>query len=151
MVAKSLYTKINYPILRYSDVLLMYAEAQNEYDGTPSQKAYDCVKAVRDRAGIKTKDFSFYDNDSFRSLVRNERGRELCFESLRKYDLIRWGIFVKSMNEYSKFAKDPRWAKDVKAGQAAAIGAAVYEKHIVLPIPAVELGVNKLLKQNPLW
>ena len=151
MVAKSLYTKINYPILRYSDVLLMYAEAQNEYDGTPSQKAYDCVKAVRDRAGIKTKDFSSYDNDSFRSLVRNERGRELCFESLRKYDLIRWGIFVKSMNEYSKFAKDPRWSKDVKAGQAAAIGAAVDEKHIVLPIPAVELGVNKLLKQNPLW
>ena len=77
--AKRLYTTINYPLLRYADVLLMYAEAANEYEGAPSQAAYDCLKAVRDRAGIKTRDFSEYDQASFRELVRNERGRELCF------------------------------------------------------------------------
>lgn len=151
MIAKSLYTKINYPILRYSDVLLMYAEAQNEFEGAPSQTAYDRLKLVRDRAGIKTKDFASYDFNSFRELVRNERGRELCFEALRKYDLIRWGIFVKSMNEYSIWTKDPRWSKDAKANYAAAIGAAVADRHVVLPIPAIELGVNDLLVQNPLW
>lgn len=151
MEAKSLYTKINYPLLRYSDVLLMYAEAQNEYDGNPSPKAYSCVKEVRDRAGIKTLGFASYDNASFREFVRNERGRELCFESLRKYDLIRWGIFVKNMKAYGQWAADPRWSKHSKAGYAAGIGESVDKRHIVFPIPTIELGVNKLLVQNPLW
>lgn len=151
MSAKNLYTKINYPLLRYSDVLLMYAEAQNEYDGAPSQESYDCLKEVRSRAGIDTKDFSLYNGETFRQLVRNERGRELCFESLRKYDLIRWGIFVKSMNEYSVWTADKRWSKHDKAVYAAAIGKAVEDRHIVLPVPSIELGVNSLLSQNKLW
>lgn len=152
MDSKRLYTCINYPLLRYSDVLLMYAEAVNEYNGAPSQTAYDKVKEVRDRAGIKTKDFSEYSSyEAFRDLVRNERGRELCFESLRKYDLIRWGIFVKTMNEYPRWTNDERWVKNTKADYAAAIGAAVQDKHVVFPIPAIELGVNKDLVQNPLW
>jgi hypothetical protein len=113
--------------------------------------AYDCVKAVRDRAGIKTKDISEYDKDSFRELVRNERGRELCFESLRKYDLIRWGIYVEEMNNYTKWAADERWTKNAKAQRAATMGSYIKPMHVVLPIPAIELGVNDLLVQNPLW
>ena len=95
MDSKRLYTGINFPILRYSDILLMYAEASLELTGSVEATAYDCVKQVRDRAGIATK--ASYDPISFRNLVRNERGRELCFEALRKYDLIRWGTFVESM------------------------------------------------------
>jgi hypothetical protein len=152
MDSKRLYTGINFPILRYSDVLLMHAESVLEYSGAASQVAYDCVKAVRDRAGIKTKGFAEYTQpDSFRQLVRNERGRELCFEAIRKYDLIRWGIFVESMKDYIKDAGDERWSKDVKASYAAEIGRSVQNKHIVLPVPAVELGVNTKLVQNPLW
>lgn len=150
--SKRLYTQINYPLLRYSDVLLMYAEAYNEYNGSITEEVYNCVKAVRDRAGIATKPFSDYDSESFRQLVRNERGRELCFESLRKYDLIRWGIFVDVMNtQYAKDAADDRWSKNAKATYALNIGSSVQPKHVVLPIPAVELGVNKELQQNPLW
>jgi len=148
--AKLLYTTLNYPVLRYSDVLLMYAEASNEVSGV-SQEAYDCVKAVRDRAGIKTKAMSEYDKESFRELVRNERGRELCFESLRKYDLIRWGIYVEEMNKYTEWTADERWSKNAKAARAASIGGYVKDMHIVLPIPSIELGVNDLLVQNPLW
>ena len=129
----------------------MYAEASLEYSASVSQEAYDCVKAVRDRAGIKTKDMSEYDVASFRQFVRNERGRELCFEAIRKYDLIRWGIFVDAMKGYIKDAGDERWSKDVKASYAAEIGRAVQQKHIVLPVPSVELGVNTELVQNPLW
>lgn len=151
MNAKNLYTKINYPLLRYADVLLMYAEAQNEYEGFPSQKAYDCLLEVRERAGVSTALFSSFDYEGFREIVRNERGRELCFESLRKFDLIRWGIFVDAMNEYSTWTADERWSKNGKAQYAARIGAAVQERHIYFPIPAVELGVNKDLKQNKLW
>lgn len=148
--AKFLYTTINYPILRYSDVLLMYAEASNELGGV-TQKAYDCVKAVRERAGIKTKDMSEYDQASFREMIRNERGRELCFESLRRYDLIRWGIFVEEMNKYTEWAADPRWSKNVKSNRAASMGSYIKPMHVVLPIPSIELGVNDLLVQNPLW
>ena len=151
MDSKRLYTGINYPLLRYSDVLLMYAEASLEYSGEVSQEAYDCVKAIRDRAGIKTKAYADYDAASFREFVRNERGRELCFEGIRKYDLIRWGIFVEAMNGYVKAATDDRWSGSAKASYAAAIGNAVQPKHVVLPVPSVELGVNTLLVQNPLW
>ena len=148
--AKLLYTTINYPILRYSDVLLMYAEASNELNGV-SQDAYDCVKAVRDRASIKTNDISSYDKNTFRELIRNERGRELCFESLRRYDLVRWGIFVEEMNNYTKWSADERWVKNTKAQRAASMGSYVKPMHVVLPIPSIELGVNDLLVQNPLW
>ena len=151
MDSKRLYTAINYPLLRYSDVLLMYAEASLEYNGAVSQDAYDCVKAVRDRAAVKTNDFASYDVASFREFVRNERGRELCFEGIRKYDLIRWGIFVEAMNGYVKDATDERWSGSAKASYASAIGSAVQPKHVVLPVPSVELGVNNLLVQNPLW
>ena len=149
--AKLLYTTVNYPILRYSDVLLMYAEASNELDG-PTEKAYQCVKEVRTRAGVATRDFAEYGKATFRELVRNERGRELCFESLRKYDLIRWGIFVDEMHGYTQQVADENWNKEKSLSViAATIGNNVMEKHIFLPIPSIELGVNKLLVQNPLW
>lgn len=148
--SKSLYTTINFPILRYSDVLLMYAEASNELSG-PTQEAYDCIKAVRDRAGIATKEIGAYDKESFREFVRNERGRELCFESIRRFDLIRWGEYVKCMNEYTQWAADSRWSENVKSTRAANIGGAVSERHVLLPVPSIELGVNKELKQNEQW
>lgn len=149
--AKNLYTQINYPILRYSDVLLMYAEAITESGGDLNE-AYDYVKQVRDRAGILTRDKSEYSSqESMRQFIRNERGRELCFESLRKYDLIRWGIFVREMRLYSQWISDSRWSTNAMATRAGVLGTNVQEKHIYQPIPATELGVNKLLKQNPMW
>lgn len=154
MSAKDLYTCINYPLLRYSDVLLMYAEADNEFTGTPSQEAYDCVKEVRDRAGIETKPFADYSSyTDFQQFVRNERARELCFESLRKYDLIRWGIFVESMKDYLTDTQAPEWpAGNLTATQAAQIiGQNVQARHVLLPIPSIELGVNTSLTQNKLW
>ena len=151
-MSKSGYTRINFPILRYSDVLLMYAEAVTELGGDLTE-AYGCVKQVRDRAGIKTRDMADYSSQSaMRQFIRNERGRELCFESLRKYDLIRWGIFVREMRNYSQWTADGRWSKNAKTVLCAeTIGSNVQEKHIYQPIPATELGVNKLLRQNPMW
>lgn len=149
--SKQLYTGINFPIMRYSDVLLMYAEASLEYTGEVSQEAYDAVVLVRSRADIATLAKSSYTPETFRQLVRNERGREFAFEATRKYDLIRWGIFVESMKDYVSDATDNRWADSAISGYASKIGNAVQPKHVVLPIPSVELGVNTLLKQNPLW
>lgn len=150
--AKNLYTGINFPILRYSDVLLMYAEAINEVSAANAGEAYDYVKQVRDRAGIATRDKGEYaSQEAMRQFVRNERGRELCFEGLRKYDLIRWGIFVEEMRKYTQWQGDARWSGNAMATRAAVIGTNIQEKHIYQPIPATELGVNKLLKQNPMW
>ena len=50
-----------------------------------------------------------------------------------------------------KAATDERWSGSAKASYASAIGSAVQPKHVVLPVPSVELGVNNLLVQNPLW
>lgn len=152
LTAKMQYTNINFPILRYADVLLMYAEADLESTGTVNQDAFDCVKLIRDRAGIKTRDMGEYDAESFRQLIRNERGRELCFEALRKYDLIRWGIYEQEMKKYVDMAKDENVVKDASiAGYYKRIGEAVQHKHIVLPIPSIELGSNTELHQNKLW
>lgn len=150
--AKRLYTTINFPLLRYSDVLLMNVEASLEYYGEVRSEAYDRLKLVRNRAGIATRTKDEYDVESFRTLVHNERGRELCFEALRKFDLIRWGEFVDTMHEYSMWVTDDRWVKDEARTQyASTMAASVQAKHILFPIPTIELGVNKLLKQNQLW
>lgn len=149
--SKLLYTTINFPILRYSDVLLMYAEASNELSG-PTKEAYDCVEKVRTRAGVSTLGLDKYDKNSFRELVRNERGRELCFEALRRFDLIRWGIYVNEMHGYAQQTADERWANSASlASRALNMGGYIEKKHELLPIPAIELGVNKELVQNELW
>src|SRR5690606_29838644 len=84
----------NFPLLRYADVLLMFAEAENEMNG-PTEEAYDAVNQVRARAEAYA--FTGLDQDDFRQAIRDERARELCFEGLRKFDLIRWGIFEQAM------------------------------------------------------
>ena len=92
-----------------------------------------------------------YDVESFRQLVRNERGRELCFEAVRKYDLIRWGIFTDAMKDYNRYSGDTRWSEVGTTQYALKMSSSVKPQHVLLPIPTIELGVNTLLKQNELW
>lgn len=152
MTAKRLYTTINFPILRYADVLLMYAEAVNEYRGAPDELARECVRRVRSRAGIATDEHQLNGYAEFRTLVRNERARELAFEGLRKWDLIRWGVFVEAMHAAGAELQTENKYKnggivDFAAGNYANVSA----KHVYLPIPAKELAVNHALRQHPLW
>lgn len=152
MSAKSLYTTINFPILRYSDVLLMYAEAINEYAGAPDEQAKEAVREVRRRAGIATDESQLGGQASFRNLVRNERARELAFEGLRKWDLIRWGIFVERMHlAGTNVPTESMYLNKTITDYAAANYANVSSRHIYLPIPTKELAVNHALQQNPLW
>ncbi len=152
MSAKSLYTTINFPILRYADVLLMYAEAINESAGVPDELAKESVRKVRTRAGIKTNEATLGDYRSFRDLVRNERARELAFEGLRKWDLIRWGTFVESMRKAgTNVPADSKYINGTIVAYAAANYANVVQRHTYLPIPTKELAVNHALRQNSLW
>jgi len=152
MSAKSLYTTINFPILRYADVLLMYAEAINEYAGAPDDQAKDAIREIRKRAGVKTDESLLGDYRSFRDLVRNERGRELAFEGLRKWDLIRWDTFVEKMhNAGTNQPTENKYRNVSYTNYASANYANVTARHIYLPIPTKELAVNHALRQNPLW
>jgi hypothetical protein len=83
-------------IIRYADILLMYAEAQNEYAG-PDVSVYNAVQAIRQRAGLSP--FALpagLNKDQVREVVRNERRIELAFEEQRFWDIRRWKI-AKSM------------------------------------------------------
>lgn len=149
----------NFPLLRYSDVLLMQAEAENEVNG-PTALAYNAVNKVRRRAyGLSTEVPSTIADvpsglspDQFRQYIRDERARELCFEGVRKGDLIRWGIFFNTMNEMvteinasnASFTNKSRWV----LGYTTAATSARYQ---LLPVPSLELNVNKALKQNEGW
>jgi len=100
------YFGLKWQILRYADVLLMFAEAENEINGS-SAAAYNAVNMVRRRgygkpinaadpavdltSGLSKSDF-------FKAIVK-ERSLELGGEGVRKYDLIRWNLLATAINE----------------------------------------------------
>lgn len=143
------YTPINFPLLRYSDVLLMFAEAQNKAEGTPSVESIAYVNEVRTRANAP--EVTITDSDDFQRLIEDERGRELCFEGLRKMDLIRWGKYKSAMEKVSLYATDARWSSGRQYLLVYATNGATSDRYQWLPIPTRELGLNNLLQQNQAW
>jgi hypothetical protein len=100
------YFGLKWQILRYSDVLLMYAEAENELNG-PTAGAYSAVNQVRRRGygkAIGTADATvdlpagLVKADFFKAVVR-ERSLELGGEGVRKFDLIRWNLLATAITE----------------------------------------------------
>ncbi len=148
------YTPANFPLLRYADVLLMLAEAENQVNG-PTQVAYDAINAVRRRGYGKPVSVANATADltaglspqQFQQAVQDERSRELCFEALRKPDLIRWGIFIPTMKAVAAEFK----AYNGTYAYGALAGNNVAEKHLLYPIPSGEISVNKAASQNPGW
>ncbi|KAF2330717.1 RagB/SusD family nutrient uptake outer membrane protein [Flavobacterium daemonense] len=149
-------TGINFPILRYSDVLLMLAEAENRVNG-PTAIAYDAVNQVRRRGyGLDINTASTASDlptglsqGAFQLAIEDERARELCFEGLRRLDLIRWGKWLQRMQDTGTYmgANAPSTAlKNMKIEYTNAV-----EKNMTLPIPLKEMGLNSKLVQNPLW
>jgi hypothetical protein len=143
-------TPINFPVIRYSDILLMFAEADNEINKAPSAEGYEALNQVRRRAYGKdphtpdiTIDISGKDYPEFQQIVREERARELCYEALRKYDLIRWGIFVREMK-----AVLPTLPGGVFYTAAFSN---VTDRNVLFPIPTRELSLNRALTQNSGW
>lgn len=143
------FTAINFPILRYADVLLMRAECENEVNGAPTTEAYNCINEVRRRAGLKPIPAGL-DHDQFLAKIKDERAMELCFEMTRRWDLIRWGDFVKNMNALAPRAKSGlNW----KLGPSNVYTYfQVSDAYNYFPIPSSEMNVNKLIPtNNPGW
>lgn len=88
----------DFPVLRYADVLLMYAEALNEESYSANGEAFQYLNAIRGRAGVATYDAtSLPDQNTFRKAVWNERRLELALECDRWFDLIRTGTAIEAM------------------------------------------------------
>ena len=96
------YFGVNWPLVRYSDVLLMFAEADNEINHGPSSDAIAAFEQVRVRGfggnssliGTTPTDY-----DGFFSAIMKERSLELGGEGMRKYDLIRWNRLASRLQE----------------------------------------------------
>lgn len=128
----------NLPILRYSDVLLMYAETLNELNRTAEAIPY--VQQVRSRAGL-TNVLTGLNKAALQTLIAKERQVEFCFENQRWYDLKRTGKAVEVMTAHGQREKA---AKSFLYPESYAI----QPNKLTAPIPAVEISVNKL-EQNP--
>ncbi|MCS3801322.1 RagB/SusD family nutrient uptake outer membrane protein [Niastella sp. OAS944] len=97
---------VNWSIMRYADVLLMFAEAENALNG-PTGLAKDALKQVRNRAfadadkAVKVDAYvnALGDQQSFFNALVNERAYEFGGEAIRKYDLIRWNLLVSKIQE----------------------------------------------------
>ena len=133
---KETYTYTNYDfrtdndvvILRYADVYLMYIEAMMEQgNGTTSDAlAVKCMNEIRERAGLSSV------TSVTRDELRLERRRELAFEGLRHFDLIRW-----------------KTAKEVMNSLVTPAGKCTFEDHMyVWPFPLSEMDVNPQLDQK---
>jgi hypothetical protein len=85
---------------------------------------------------------------ALRTIIRDERARELCFEGLRKFDLVRWGLFNTAMSNC-------RNAINASTSTNKTRYLVTYNnvrlRDTLLPIPSSELSVNNLMTQNPGW
>ena len=117
---------LNYVMMRYADVLLMKAEALNETDDATSAK-YDCINAVRHRAGVSN--LSGLTKDQFRDAVLKERLLELNCEHHRRTDLIRFGKLAEQVH-------------------AAFPDITLSEKNNLYPIPQQAIDSNSAIDQS---
>lgn len=103
------YTNINWIMIRYSDVLLMFAEAENYLMGGPTSEGVDALKQVRRRAfkGNETvvdgENYMSMSESQFLDALVTERWWEFGGEAIRKYDLIRWNKLEERLNAAKAF------------------------------------------------
>ena len=91
---------VNLPIIRYTDVLMMYAEAVNQISG-PTNEAVAIINRVRSRAGLADlTSAQTAGKDAFLTAIKHERRIEFAYEGLRWNDLIRWNDGVSVMNKF---------------------------------------------------
>lgn len=150
----------NFPLLRYADVLLMYAEAYAaDINANPEEEvlAYECFNRVRRRGhGLSEEtadtsvDFPRTPNKTaFLEEIRDERARELAYEMLRKDDLVRWGIFYQRMK--SSELIPPTSLRSSEYNYCYRTVSNVEPRDVRWPIPAAEMNVNGKLVQNEGW
>lgn len=126
---------LNWPVIRYANVLLTYAEAANEAGG-PSAEVYSAVNAIRARAELD--DLSGLSKELLREAIWKERWYELCYENKTWFDMVRlrkaFDVETKQFENY--------------VGHRFTYGPVVSERELLFPIPTSEIQNNSNLSQN---
>jgi hypothetical protein len=127
----------NIPVIRFADVLLMYAESKNEAEG-PDQSVYDAIDRVRTRASLPG--IPAGTKDEVRERIRHERKVEFAGEGVWHSDIRRWKIGVELCNHPIKgFVGNTLRTR------------AFGEREYLWGIPSMEIDLNPSIQQNPGW
>jgi hypothetical protein len=152
----------SFPIIRLTDLFLMYAEALNEANG-PSAEVYKWIDSVRLRAGIPGVEESYalaaqqyrnkpYSKATLREIIKRERMIELAFEGQRFYDLRRW---KDALTYYNQPIRGWNYLEDTAEKYYTIT--TVWDKRVfttrdyLWPLSTRSIVVNANLKQNPGW
>jgi starch-binding outer membrane protein, SusD/RagB family len=137
---------------RYAEILLNYAEAQNEAVG-PDQSVYDAVNAIRSRAGMPALPAALSQAE-MRDRIRAERRVELAYEEHRYFDVRRWLIAEQVENEQAqgiRITKNGDGSLTFQVKEALG-GKNFQQQHYWFPIPMDEINAsNGAIDQNPLY
>jgi len=143
-----------FPLMRYAEILLNYAEAQNEYAG-PSKSVYDAIEAIRKRAGLST--YTLYPSltqEQMRTIIHNERRIELSFEGHRFFDVRRWLEAADTQNKQMFGMEVKRVGKSVTYTPFKVRKHGFRDAMYFWPIPQSEVAKSvgdNVLVQNPEW
>jgi hypothetical protein len=133
-------TDNNFPIYRYSDVLLALAEALNEQNKSP--EALPFLNQVRQRANVPVT--NEVNQVALRNIIANERRLEFAFENKRWFDLVRTGKAIEVMNQHGA------QLKVIYAGEGymPPLSYNVTEDRLLFPIPLREIQIGKLVQNK---
>jgi hypothetical protein len=139
-VAGSRRNDLNVPQIRYAEVLLIYAEAQNEV-AAGTQDAYDAFKRIRDRAKLTTPAIGTYTQATFREAVWRERWHELSYEGITWFDMVRLRkVYNETTNGFDEFVGHVNKSSNQP----------LQAKHLLFPLGVQEMLNNPNIKtQNP--
>jgi len=131
----------NYILIRYAEVLLTYAEAQNEVNG-PDQSVYDAINQVRKREGVNMPEVEKgLSKEQMREVIRLERRIELALEGLYYSDILRWRTAEKENNGAMHNSENVEVVKRSFR----------VDRDYLWPIPHNQTVLNPNLTQNPNW
>lgn len=164
---------IHWPVLRYAEVFLIYAEALNEVNNGPTDALFTALNELRKRArnvnGDGTREtlhqdvlprnltynvnilpdisaVDYPDYESIMEYIMLERARELGGECKRWFDLVRWGKLVEKIKFIATYTPPGRTRPE---DQWSTTANNVSEHHMLLPIPISEMNANPSMVQNP--
>ncbi|MFI3305146.1 MAG: RagB/SusD family nutrient uptake outer membrane protein [Rikenellaceae bacterium] len=157
-------TNPHWPYLRLSEIYLSYAEAINEYDGATADR-YQYLDAIRTRVGLGATSKRDMTQEEFRNYVLDERARELGFEEVRWFDMVRHGLvddFTKPLHKLSSVglaadgtgsATNPAmFSFKVEEIPSTRYWAKSWDtKWYLSPIPQDEVNLGYGMTQNPGW
>ena len=132
---------LNIIMMRYADVLLMYAEAAVEQNKLNASVWNETIRPIRERAGFTAaKALDFPTSGNLRQVVRNERRSELAVEGLRYFDILRWKAGSEYLNGTIRGAGFTTWTDTYRFNE---------QRDYLWPVPENQINLNSNLGQNP--